>query len=279
MLLLVDCWCNKIVIMSDSNYETRVIDRVTLTNMLKQNLMHIDNVTLNKNKTDLVCLSGSLDRLESMPKVVTVLSKKDNDYICYISSKVLNSSKDTGYASKIETYSIQNIRAFIRHEMAFNAFVRNSSIVIKGPLFSNSDSEDDKNSKAITKSQGRLVFSDIKRVDGELTPTIFELLCSDAVTQYRLVNKLKSEFNQEFMLDGEDSSFGVDNLKHDLSCYIKFAEKYKLNIAFRIEIYDIEELKDYAEDMTWAAEQFKKFMEKYKKYQFELDKYVKEILK
>lgn len=265
MILLVDYFCNKAVLMDESS-SIKVIHKDKLIELIKHKKIKVDNLSINDKGNKLICSSGSLDRLEHMKKVATVISKTENKFNCYTSTR---ESGTTG----TETFSENTFKNLIKHELVFNAFLREGSIVVKGPVFNKLKQPQE----TVTVYKGSIVLKDIKRIDGELSPTFFELNCDNEDIANKLVDILRKEYGQ-FSLSDTGGSSVFDTIKHDVACYINFAEKYGLEVLFNISIYDIDELMEYAEDMSWVAKKFKEFIAKYNKYKFEMDENVQEIL-
>lgn len=266
MILLVDYFCDKVVLMDESS-SIKVIHKDKLIELIKHKKIKVDNLSINDKGNKLICSSGSLDRLERMKKVATVISKTGERFNCYINTR---ESGTTG----TETFSENTFKSLIKHELVFNAFLREGSIVVKGPVFNKLKQPQE----TVTVYKGSIILKDIKRIDGELAPTFFELNCDNETIANKLVDILRKEYGQSFSLSDTDGSCVFDSIKHDTSCYINFAEKYGLEVLFNISIYDIDELMEYAEDMSWVAKKFKEFIVKYSKYKFEMDENVQEIL-
>lgn len=266
MILLVDYFCDKAVLMDESS-SIKVIHKDKLIELIKHKKIKVDNLSINDKGNKLICSSGSLDRIEHMKKVATVISKIGNKFNCY------TSTRESGTTST-ETFSENTFKNLIKHEFVFNAFLREGSIVVKGPVFNKLKQLQE----AVTVYKGSIILKDIKRIDGELAPTLFELNCNNETIANKLVDILRKEYGQLFSLSDTGGSYVFDNIKHDTSCYINFAEKYGLEVLFNISIYDIDELMEYAEDMSWVAKKFKEFIAKYNKYKFEMDENVQEVL-
>lgn len=232
MILLVDHWNGRAVLLDYENKKVKGIKHEELVREIAKGSLTVDNVSLNSKGTDIICSSGSLKKAEDKLSIITVIGKCNKGYEVFWSKRI-------GQCG-IEIYTQKRLRNAISYGYVFNAYFREGKIVIKGPI----------HEEKTEKLKASMCLSGVKRIDGKIEPTTFELMCNDKrVLEDSLIPALKKELNQPFLFglnDGSDSVF--DNMVGNEELYINFCKRHNIKYEIEIGMDIVESLMDYFDE-------------------------------